>query len=142
MAELGVTETPGTAATPRILEYFKWCPSLPVGMATTDETSWCSALINFGLGTCKLKHTGSAAARSWERHGRALPRFVRGGIVVLSRGPDPKHGHVGISLNYGKQITLLGGNQTAKGCVSIESYPLWRVVAMRWPSDYTYPFPA
>lgn len=139
LQELGVTETPGPEATPRIVEYHKWV-DLPPKAATSDETAWCSSFMNFCMGVNNLKRTNKAMARSWERWGHALPKPRRGAIAVLTRTDDPAFGHVAIILEVrGNKLSLIGGNQG--NCVSIRTYPLARLLTVRWPLDYPLPIP-
>lgn len=139
LQELGVTETPGPEATPRILEYNKWV-ALPPRAASQDETAWCSCFMNFCFGTHNLIRTNSAMARSWERWGTALPKPIRGAVAVFTRTNDPAHGHVALILEVrGNKLSVIGGNQGNLGCVSIKTYPVGRLVTVRWPTDYAHP---
>lgn len=75
--------------------------------------------------------TNSAAARSWLSWGISTkPRL--GAVVVLSRPPDPSHGHVGILLDDGPLLYLLSGNAENRVCV--RPFPHSRLLSMRWPT--------
>ena len=56
-----------------------------------------------------------------------------GAVAVLSRGSDPGQGHVGFVVGAAKdQLFLLGGNQ--KDAVTVQSFPMGRLLGLRWPS--------
>lgn len=128
--ELGVRETPGPKSTPRIDEYAK---ATRAGVPPSgDETPWCSSYVNWCLWQHQLVGTRLKAARSWLTWGQAID--VRpGAIAVLSRGPDPMHGHVGLVLHADeKTLWLVGGNQG--NAVSVKPYPRARLLGCRWPA--------
>src|SRR5690606_23551067 len=53
-------------------------------------------------------------------------------IAVLSRGSNPAQGHVGFVLGAAEdKLFLLGGNQ--KDAVSVQSFPVARLLGLRWP---------
>lgn len=134
---LGIRETPGDAATPMIIEFHKWT-TLGKALAASDETPWCSSCMNYCLGKNNFEYTKSAAARSWERYGHALPKPARGAIAVLSRGADIAFGHVSLILDWDdRALTLIGGNQG--NSVSVRTYARNRLVTMRWPQSYPIP---
>ncbi|MBK8531074.1 MAG: TIGR02594 family protein [Flavobacteriales bacterium] len=125
-AEIGVNEFPGPDHNPRVLEYFKTCTF----KATTDETPWCSAFVNWCITKSGSKGTDSAAARSWLTWGKSLVDPVPGCVVVFKRGTSPTSGHVAFFLEKrGTGILVLGGNQS--NSVSITSYPADRVLGYR-----------
>ena len=124
--EMNVKEVKGKNHNPRILQYHN-STSLK---ASTDEIPWCSAFTNFIVQKCKAKGTDSAMARSWEKWGKLLKKPVPGCLVVLSRGADPKFGHVAFYLyETKKNIYVIGGNQG--DAVSISSYPKSKLVCYR-----------
>ena len=137
-AEIGIRETPGTIATPRILEYLATTPLKDGGK--TDETPWCSSFVNWCLKQCGIQGTRSAAARSWLTWGEARDHRP-GAIVVIhhrSGGTSITSSgfHVAFSLGGDAHgIRLLGGNQG--DAVSEIIFPLdrWDIVACRWPLD-------
>ena len=132
--ELGVRELPGAAHSDRVLEYLDVCRKDVGGNlgnwgAGRDETPWCSAFVNWCLLRSGIEGTRNAAARSWLKWGRHETVMQPGCIVVLSRDGG---GHVGFYVaSDGERVTLLGGNQGDR--VSVASYPLDRVVGVRWP---------
>lgn len=128
-AELGVAEYRGGEHNPRIVEYHG---ATRAGEAP-DEVPWCSSFVNWCFLRAGIAGTGSKAARSWEQWGVDVDAPTVGCVVVLSRGPNPAHGHVGFYVGPGARGTLrlLGGNQGNR--VSIQSYPLSRVLSYRVP---------
>lgn len=135
--QIGEREWAGEAANnPKIVQWFE---KIDAPWFTTDETPWCAAFVGAMLVDAGLDSSGSARARSYENWGEecdALP----GAIAVLSRGRNPKQGHVGfvIAVDEGEgMICLLGGNQG--DAVSIDWFPLRRVVTCRWPTGCARP---
>ena len=127
--EIGTKEIPGEQDNPRIVEYAQ-ATSLK---ASDDEVPWCSSLVNWCMMQAGITRTNSAAARSWSTWGRPLVGPAMGCVVVLSRPPNPAHGHVAFCVGVvgTDRIALLGGNQNNQ--VSVATYPRSRVVAYRWP---------
>jgi uncharacterized protein (TIGR02594 family) len=108
--ELGQRDYPGPRHNPRVVEYFN-TTSL---QANNDETSWCSAFVNWCMLQARQRGTNNAAARSWLGYGQALDNPRPGCIVVLWRqSPSSWKGHVGFfdGFDVGNRIRLLGGNQ-------------------------------
>lgn len=127
-SEMHIREVKGKNHNPRILQYHA-ATSLK---ASADEIPWCSAFANWVVQKCGLQGTNSALARSWESWGETLKKPVPGCLVVLSRGQDPRFGHVGFYLYETKKtIAILGGNQ--KDSVSIAYYDKSRLVGYRGP---------
>lgn len=128
LGELGTVEMPGAANNSRILEYHK-ATSL---QASQDAVPWCSSFTNWVLREAGITGTNSAAARSFASWGKAV-RPCLGAIVVMSRGANPAHGHVGFFLDARDGVLfLLGGNQNDR--VSIAQYGASRVLGYRWPA--------
>lgn len=134
---IGLREIPGPMSEPQILELAAdaGCP-----WVHDDETAWCALFVGGTLKRGGVKPSGSAAARSYQNWGISVlesgPLFVPvGSIVVLSRGDDPSKGHVAYAVGRTKdgRLLLLGGNQ--KDMVRIDAFPVWRVVAARWPIE-------
>ena len=124
----GVHEASGFDA--RIIEADKL-----VGLNPDDETPWCSAYANLCMKNAGLVGSMKANARSWLTWGEELKAAEIGAVTVLWRGsPEGWLGHVGFYMgHYGPaQILLLGGNQGDS--VSIEPFPLTRVLGFRWPA--------
>lgn len=115
--EFGVHEIRGAANNPRVVEYHQ-ATSLK---ATNDETSWCSAFVNWTMQGAGVPGTNSAAARSWLQWGQAVPRDAAhvkpGDVIVFPRGNNPAQGHVAIVsevLDNG-MVRVIGGNQGVRG---------------------------
>jgi uncharacterized protein (TIGR02594 family) len=134
--ELGQRDYPGPFHNnPRILEYLK-----TTGQQTNaDETSWCSAFVNWCMRQAGKPGTNNAAARSWLSYGQALGNPRPGCIVVLWReSPSSWKGHVGFfdGWDIGNRIRLLAGNQGGGvdwDEVCVTSFPQERVLGYRWP---------
>lgn len=90
--ELGVREYPGPTYNPRVVEY-----SATTNLeANDDETSWCSAFVNWCMLRAGDAGTNGASARSWLNYGVPLNAPQLGSIVVLWReSPESWKGHVG-----------------------------------------------
>lgn len=137
-AEIGVRETPGTKATPRILAYWDAMPGW--NRESTDEMPWCSAFVQWALKQCGIKGTDHPAAKSWLTWGGA--RSHRPGAIVVIRhraGKTPITGsgfHVGFYAGgNGAAIRLLGGNQGDSVSEAVFSLAKWDVLASRWPLE-------
>jgi len=130
--ELGETEELGPLTNPQIQKYFS-VTKYPFREDSIDP--WCAAFVSWVLETAGIKSTGSAAAKSYLDWGNELDEPRPGCIVVLARGNDPAHGHVGFYLRSGTiTIDVLGGNQ--KDSVCVQKFHHTKVLSYRWPSDY------
>lgn len=140
LGELGVREAPGPLVDhPRILEYLSTTRLKP--SLIHDEVPWCAAFVGWCLEQCGITGTKSAAARSYATYGIELLEPKDGCIVVLTRGDNPYHGHVGfcigsdgktgINVADGAHVLLLGGNQS--NAVTMRLYPKRRILTYRWP---------
>jgi len=136
-AENGVRDYPGPQYHPRVVEYLNttgW-------QANEDETSWCSAFVNWCMLKAGFPGTNNAAARSWLSYGRQLNVPRPGCIVVLWReSPQSWKGHVGFfqGWNESGRVRLLGGNQGGGvdwDEVCVTSFPRDRILSYRWPSN-------
>jgi uncharacterized protein (TIGR02594 family) len=128
--EIGISEFPGPADNPRIVEYHQ-ATSL---RAADDEVAWCSAFMNWVMKQAGINGTGSAAARSWLNWGDTLSAPRMGCIVVFRRGTDPSQGHVAIFVRRsGAFLEVLGGNQSNQ--VKVAPYPADNVLSYRWPRE-------
>ena len=132
--EYGTREVPGTGAhNPEVVKYFQ-----QAGFPTVrdDETSWCSAFMNWCQMKAGIKGTGSLSARSWLNWGRPVVEPELGDIVVFWRR-DPKgwEGHVGFYIKRdGTHVWVLGGNQSNE--VNIQKYPGTELLGYRrWEGD-------
>lgn len=96
------------------------------------KTPWCAAFANAVLQASGTKGTGSLAARSFLKWGTPTQTPTEGDIVVLSRGSNPAHGHVGFYAGEtDTHIKVLGGNQ--RDSVSVREYPKSRLLGYRKP---------
>lgn len=133
--ELGQRDYPGPRHNPRVVEYLN-TTSL---QANDDETSWCSAFVNWCMLKAHQRGTNNAAARSWLTYGQALNNPRPGCIVVLWReSPSSWKGHIGFfdGFDVGNRIRLLGGNQgggVSWDEVCVANFPQERVLGYRWP---------
>lgn len=118
--EIGVQEIPGDKHNQRILEYHKTC----LLQATSDETPWCSAFVNWCCKKAGVEGTKSAMARSWLLWGEKIKSPEVGDLVIFTRGKDGVSGHVGFLAApidpKSDWIRVLGGNQSNQ--VKISSY--------------------
>jgi uncharacterized protein (TIGR02594 family) len=135
MAEIGTHETPGSADTARIQEYFAATNLAP---HQHDEVPWCAAFVGWCLREVGLTPSGHANARSYLDWGVPLLRPVPGCVLVYSRPPNRANGHVTFYAGPGHHdpasYACLGGNQGNRVCVVDE--PLERLLGMRWPEGY------
>lgn len=126
-AELGVKETPGPSATPRVLEYLRIA-----NIATSDDAvPWCSGFANWTMAQAQIQGTKSAAARSWLAWGVPIDSPVYGAVAVFSRGSSTWQGHVTFVVDRLPDglLLCLGGNQG--DCVSVARYPTSRLLGLR-----------
>lgn len=98
-----------------------------------DETAWCSAFIGFLARLCWLPRTRSLMARSWLGVGTPIPiesATPAWDIVILSRGSDPKAGHVGVYAGHDdSRVWLVGGNQ--ENAVTLAPFEKSRIIGVR-----------
>jgi uncharacterized protein (TIGR02594 family) len=98
---------------------------------------WCADFANAVLAETGETGTGSSAARSFLAYGKAVNKGQEGDIVVLSRGDrNGPYGHVGFVAGHvqhdGQEyVQVLGGNQGSSGSVSVQEYPVSRVLGYR-----------
>lgn len=128
--EEGTHEIAGASHNRRIIEYH----ATTTLKATTDETPWCSAFVNWCMKQVAIDGTNSAAARSWLKWGKALEEPEIGCIVVFKRGSNPQSGHVAFVVeDLGDKLRVLGGNQG--DAVKLSVYPKYDVLGYRWPES-------
>ena len=135
-AEKGIKETPGDAATKRILEYFD--RTYQKGQHTNDtgrKNAWCAAFITFALAENDLKHNKAVGAREYENWGEASEPF-RGAIVVLQHGKQ-KHVAILAGVDAKGNNVYLGGNQD--NAVNLSTFPNSEILAVRKPKGYEIP---
>lgn len=127
LKERGVTEIFGKKHNKRILEYHAHTNL----HATEDEVPWCASFVCWCLEQAGYNHPHSARARDFCEWGvTAHWRPAVGDVVVLSRGRNPKSGHVGFFVKKNKSyVWVLGGNQSNKVCV--QKFSLDRVLDYR-----------
>ena len=125
LSQYGIKEVPGVENNPEIMKYFK------VGnhdWVQGDETSWCSAAMNWVAKEAGFECSGKLDARSWLKIGKRVS-FKDADIVVFWReSKDSWKGHVGIPVNKTEDwVWTLGGNQS--NMFKISAYPKDRVLA-------------
>ena len=131
--ELGVKETPGSKAEPRIMEYEKHTNR---GYTGSDEEAWCAKFANFVVDTAGFKGTNSAAARSFLKWGKKLGKPIPGCIVVFDRKDknNPNAAHVTF-FKYEEKAhgtkACVGGNQG--NMVKQSSYFTEKILGYRSP---------
>lgn len=128
MQHIGTSEIPGPASNPEINKWLE-----VVGLPGDDEIPHCSAFVNYVLKGSAVPITGSGMARSFLNWGYDVP-FRVGAIVVISRGVDPRFGHVGFILDESRgKLCILGANQMNR--VGVNLYDANRLLGYRWHSD-------
>lgn len=97
-------------------------------------TPWCAGWANAALTQAGMVGTGSLAARSFLNWGEPVAEPQIGDVVVLSRGSNPAHGHVGFFKGYDERgrILVLGGNQS--DAVNVQAYAANRLLGFRTAS--------
>lgn len=98
-----------------------------------EATPWCAGFVGSVLNASGVKGTGSLSARSYLNYGQPTSKPTMGDIVVLSRGNDPKLGHVGFyaGTDENGNVKVLAGNHNDS--VGVGSYPSSRVLGYRVP---------
>jgi uncharacterized protein (TIGR02594 family) len=124
----GLKEVFGPQHDPEIVKMFhdigyKW--------VNDDETSWCSAALNYFCKKLGYERSGTLDARSWLRVGMSIAYPQLGDVVVYWRvAKDSWEGHVGLFIsNRNGMIYTLGGNQN--DMISIAPYAESRVLGYR-----------
>lgn len=116
-----------------------------------DETAWCATFVSHCLHDAGMPYAKAFyRARAYESYGRTWadgPNWpAYGAIAVLDRPPSKTNGHVAFYVGTQQvsdghtsvyKVLLLGGNQDNQVCV--RAYPVARVQAWRWPTDYPVP---
>lgn len=127
IAEIGTREVVGGEHNARIVEYHQ-CTTFK---ATADEVPWCASFVCWCLQQAGMKHTHSAAAKSYADYGTQVnSQDLRYGCVVVLRRVGGFH--VGFVMRReGDNIVVLGGNQSDQ--VKLSTYPMSKIVALRWP---------
>lgn len=133
LTQFGIKELPGTTVNnPNILYYFhvighKWVQD--------DETSWCSAFVNYCHKICGYEYSGKLDARSWLGVGEVIKEPEVGDVVIFWREDEKSwKGHVGFYIgedNKSGDIYVLGGNQSNE--VNISPYSKRKLLGYRRP---------
>lgn len=130
LSQYGVTEIPGQAHNPVILDYFK---EIGHQWVEDDETAWCSAFMNWVALKALCERSDSLVAQSWLKVGEVITCPRLGDLVIFWReSPTSWKGHVAIFICYsadGKYVYVLGGNQNNQVC--IKAYPVNRIKGFR-----------
>ncbi len=132
--EVGVTETRGARANPRILEYFE-----ASGYWGTDdsgeENAWCGSFAAWVMTQHGYQPPRAAyRAKSWINFGKQIGAPVYGAIGVKSREGG---GHVSFIVGKsedGNTYYMLGGNQGDK--IQVRRYPKDVWTHFMIPTDY------
>ncbi|KAB2911619.1 MAG: TIGR02594 family protein [Hyphomicrobiaceae bacterium] len=128
--DLGVAEAAGTKNNARVVRYYAEVGHSEVA---DDEVAWCAAFLGACLERGGIRSTRSLMARSYLSWGEAIAEPRYGAVAVLSRGFDPRLGHVGFLVGTtSDDLILLAGNQG--DCVSVQAFPRTRLLGLRWPS--------
>lgn len=130
----GLTEIAGDSSNSQVLQFFSETGHPEI---LDDETSWCSAYLNWCAKNVNLIGCDSAsglAAKSWLSVGEeVLGEPKTGDIVVFWReNKNSWQGHVSIFINEDPQshkVFCLGGNQDDK--VTVKAYPSEQVLGYR-----------
>lgn len=126
---VGIKEVPGTGDNSQILAMLKLDHTWP----EHDEVPWCSAFVNYIAWLMRLPRSKSLMARSWLDVGVPIPSFkAKPGydIVIISRGNNPRLGHVGFfSSIVDFNVNILGGNQS--NTVSVAEFDSDRILGIR-----------
>lgn len=90
LSQYGVAEIPGKNHNPEVLKYFT---EIGHSWVKDDETSWCSAFMNWVAMKAGAERSGKLDARSWLAVGEVKP----------DREPDPDPS-TGTTVKYGGKI--------------------------------------
>jgi uncharacterized protein (TIGR02594 family) len=128
--DLGVAEAAGARNNANVVRYYAEVGHPAV---TDDEVAWCAAFLGACLERAGIRSTRSLMARSYLAWGEAVSEPRYGAIAVLSRGFDPRLGHVGFLVGTtSADVILLGGNQG--DAVRVVAFPRARLLGLRWPA--------
>ena len=124
----GLKEIPGDEHNPIIVN---WAQEIGHSYVKTDETAWCSIMMNYLAHTLKLERSGKLDARSWLNVGWSVQEPKLGHIVVVWREKfNSWKGHVGLYAGQRDQyVYISGGNQGNQAVTS--PYSLSRVLGYR-----------
>lgn len=124
----GIKEVVGDVDNPDIVAMFK---EIGFEWVKDDETSWCSASLNYFCKRTGFQRSGKLDARSWLKVGTEVKEPELGDIVIFWRNKiDSWEGHVAIFISKDKDfVYCLGGNQNNMLCIA--PYPAYRVLGYR-----------
>lgn len=124
----GLSEFSGTKHNPKILAMFA---EIGYDWIEDDETSWCSAALNYFCKKLGYERSGKLDARSWLKMPITILKPSLGDIVVLWReSPQSWKGHVGLYIaETANVVYILGGNQGNQ--INISPYAKSRVLGYR-----------
>ena len=128
LTNYGLSEIEGGQHNPQILEFFA---EIGFDWVRDDETSWCSAAINFFAKRHGYQRSGALDARSWLKVGEIVLEPKLGDIVVFWReSKESWKGHVGVYINSNaKYVWVLGGNQS--NSITVAPYQKDRLLGYR-----------
>jgi uncharacterized protein (TIGR02594 family) len=132
---IGLTEGPGPADNPKILEMYA---SVGHDWVEHDSVAWCAAFVGHCLETAGLRSTRKLTARSYLDWG--VPVEVtdaqKGDIGVIPRGNSSWQGHVFfIDRIEGAWVWGLGGNQD--DAINVKRYPVSKLLGVRRAGNVT-----
>ena len=129
LSQYGVKEIVGRKDNPQVLKYFDEIGF--DGKALKDETSWCSAFVNWVCQKAEVDYSKNLNARSWLKIGQKVSKPKMGDVVVFWReSPQSWKGHVGFFIKETKNwVYVLGGNQNNQ--VKISAYRKYRLLSYR-----------
>lgn len=124
----GLKEVFGPKHNPDIVKMFH---DIGYNWVNDDETSWCSAALNYFCKRLGYERSGRLDARSWLKVGELVITPQLGDVVVYWRGSKTSWmGHVGLFIsNRNGWIYTLGGNQS--DMIGISPYAESRVLGYR-----------
>jgi len=126
---IGMTEGPGPADNPKILEMYA---SVGHDWVEHDSVAWCAAFVGHCLERAGIRSTRKLTARSYLDWGVPVEveDALQGDIAVIPRGKSSWQGHVFfIDRIEGAWVWGLGGNQD--DAVSIKRYPASKLLGVR-----------
>jgi len=124
----GLKEVAGKGKNPEIIKMFH---EIGFEWVQDDETSWCSAALNYFCKKLGYERSGALDAKSWLKMPIKVLQPSMGDIVVFWREtPDSWKGHVGLFITQDlTTVWCLGGNQGDMLC--IKPYPRDHVIGYR-----------
>lgn len=124
----GIREIPGKNNNKQIVSMFA---DIGFDYVKDDETSWCSAALNYFCKKLGYERSGALDARSWLKMPIKVLQPSLGDIVILWReSPSSWKGHVGLFISQDiNNVFVLGGNQ--QDSISIMPFSRDRVLGYR-----------